>query len=86
MTEFTEVIVYYKDDCHLCEAMLAQLDQLSQQQSSPEFHLSLRNIEDNDHWFREFREYVPVIVVNGEEVCHYFLDQEEFNTALTRKS
>jgi glutaredoxin len=82
MTESKEVIVYHKDDCHLCDAMLEQLHVLEQQQKPRKFHLNLRNIEDNDQWFSQFREYVPVIVVNDEEVCHYFLNQEEFNTAL----
>ena len=84
MRSSQQVIVYHKDDCHLCVALLEQLGALQLQQLPCPFHITLRNIEDNDQWFADFREYVPVVVVNGHEVCHYFLDQEEFKTALIK--
>ena len=77
------VIVYFKDACELCDVMLNQLHELQQQWAiKTPFIIETRDIEDREDWYQRFREYVPVIVVNNDEVCHYFLDQEEFEAAL----
>jgi hypothetical protein len=76
--------VYIKDDCHLCDTMLEQLEdnRLTGRLETP-FYLEIRDIEDHPGWYESYREYVPVVVVNGEEVCHYFFDQQEFESALS---
>ncbi|MGI9316388.1 MAG: glutaredoxin family protein [bacterium] len=82
--EPVEVTVYIKEDCHLCDQMLAQLSEINKDQNgAPRFRLTLRDIEDRADWYEHYREYVPVIVVNNQEVCHYFLDQDEFEQALS---
>ncbi|NKB77278.1 MAG: hypothetical protein GKR96_09590 [Gammaproteobacteria bacterium] len=44
-----------------------------------------RDIEDDSNWYETFREYVPVLVVGGEEVCPYFLDRAELHTAIIKE-
>ena len=44
--------------------------------------IEMCDIEDNSSWFEEFREYVPVLVVNNVEVCHYFFDKDELSKAI----
>lgn len=82
--EPTEVTVYTKDGCHLCDQMLAQLDAIRHDDAgNPRFRVIVLDIEDRQEWYELYREYVPVVVVNDEEVCHYFLDQKEFEQALS---
>ena len=86
--EPTTVLVYVKQDCGLCEDMLAGLSQfVAQYALSPDsvqrpIELELRDIEDREDWYRQYREYVPTIVVNNQEVCHYFLDTSELVEAI----
>ncbi len=44
----------------------------------------MRDIEDHTHWYKRYHEYVPVLVVNNEEICHYFLDNDELMSAITK--
>lgn len=79
-----EIVVYIKEDCHLCEKLLEELyAAIAGRPSGHQHRVILRDIEDSDAWYATYREYVPVIVVNGEEVCHYFFDQQEFEQALS---
>ncbi len=77
------IYFYRKDGCELCDRMAAGLEALrGQVPPGVKFEIVERDIEDQDHWYRRFREYVPVLVVNGEEVCHYFLDEDDLIKAL----
>lgn len=79
-----EIVVYIKENCHLCEKLLLELTgAIAARPPDHQPRVILRDIEDSDDWYETYREYVPVIVVNGEEVCHYFFDQQEFEQALT---
>ncbi len=81
--ENPEVTVFTKDGCHLCDQMLAQLEAMKYDDAGiPRFKLKILDIEDRQEWYELYREYVPVLVVNDQEVCHYFLDQKEFEQAL----
>ena len=42
----------------------------------------MRDIDDQEIWYQRYREYVPVLVVNDTEVCHYFFDKEEFENVI----
>jgi thiol-disulfide isomerase/thioredoxin len=78
------VYFYRKDGCGLCDRMALEL-QAFRQRAAPGVHFDVeeRDIEDSDHWYRRFREYVPVLVVDDEEVCHYFFDEQELIEALS---
>ncbi len=81
--QIQEVIVYIKEDCHLCDTMLEQLEQIRKEGNpATSFRVLIRDIEDRPDWYQSYREYVPVIVINDKEICHYFFDQQEFNNAL----
>jgi len=79
-----EIVVYVKFDCDLCEALL---EELGEALSTAEFELAsapdVRDIEENQAWYRKHRENVPVIAVNGEEVGRYFVDADAFSKALS---
>lgn len=80
-----DVYVYIKSDCHLCDTLMVELELALEKRSDaiPPTVL-IRDIEDRDDWYALYREYVPVVVVNDEEICHYFFDQQEFDQALRK--
>ena len=82
-TEILKVLFYYKEGCHLCDQMQRSLAAfLNRRPLKTQIAIEPRDIESKEAWFAEFREYIPVLVVNGEEVCHYFFDEEAFVEAL----
>ncbi len=79
-----EIVFYYKDDCRLCDDMTAQLNQfISGLDEKTAVFVQMRDVEDDPKWYARFREYVPVLVVGGEEVCHYFFDGAELRSAIS---
>ena len=67
----------------MCEDMLKSLTSfvagLSQGVS---VDIIMRDIDDQETWYQRYREYVPVLVVNNVEVCHYFFDSKELENAI----
>ncbi len=79
------VIFYHKEDCHLCEEMDRQLAQfIAGQSDRVRISVEKRDIEENQTWFDRYREYIPVLVVDNEEVCHYFMDHDALQLALSQ--
>ena len=80
------IFFYFKDGCHLCEAMESALEKfVIDHQDRFRVQICLRDIESDANWYQRFREYVPVLVVNDEEVCHYFMDEQELLGALGQR-
>lgn len=72
-----------RDGCHLCDDLLSALEAFRQERSAGRaFETTIHDIEDRRDWLAHYKDHVPVVVVNGEEVCHYFLDQDELENAL----
>ena len=63
--------LYSRRGCHLCEDMLAQLDDLTEEY---DFALTVRDVDENPRWAEEFGEKVPILFADNIEVCRYFLD------------
>ena len=85
-----EIDFYFKEDCHLCERMESEFNQFLSTMESMESEVCVlvtkHDIEDDPLHMKKYREYVPVLVVDGEEVCHYFFDEEELNMAIYAES
>jgi glutaredoxin len=64
--------VYSKPDCHLCVEALASLRRL---QAELAFAIEERDITTDDRLHRAYLERIPVIALDGEELCDYFLDE-----------
>jgi glutaredoxin len=73
----TVVTVYSRPDCHLCEEALAALRRL---QRELDFELCELDIDADEALQRAYFERIPVVALDGEELCEYFLDE-----ALLRK-
>jgi glutaredoxin len=68
----TEVTVYSKPGCHLCAEAMTVLEEL---RSELGFELCERDITTEESLHRAYFERIPVIALDGEELCDYFLDE-----------
>jgi len=68
-----ELILYYREQCHLCDAMrkaLVAFTRKHQQVSWLEVDID-RDIE----LIRRYDAMVPVLCLGDTEICHYFFDE-----------
>ena len=77
----TEVTLYTKPGCHLCEAVEQTIAVVARRRA---FRLTVRNILDDPADFGRYQHAVPVVVVNGTEVARYRVSTEDFTRALDR--
>ena len=81
-----EIFFYYRDPCDLCEKMRGDLAEfLNGSGAAYDLEVTMRDIDEDPGWLQRFNEYVPVLVVNNEEVCHYFLDSDALLESLSKK-
>lgn len=66
-----EFIVYSRRGCHLCEALLAELETLVRGRAQ----ISVRDVDQHPEWRSAYGERVPVVCFDGEEVCRFHLDR-----------
>jgi glutaredoxin len=69
----TVVTVYSKPDCHLCDDAVALLTRMS---GELDFTLHERDITADEALHRAYFERIPVIAVDDEELCEYFVDEK----------
>jgi hypothetical protein len=67
-----EVSVYSKPDCHLCEEAMVTLRRL---QLELGFALRELDITTEDVLHRAYFERIPVVAIDGEELCDHFVDE-----------
>jgi glutaredoxin len=67
------VLVYSKPGCHLCADAMAELERLRAELG---FELGERDITADDALHRAYFERIPVVVVDGVELCDHFVDEE----------
>ncbi len=66
------VTVYSRPQCHLCEEAVGVLSRL---QGEMGFELQQRDITDDEALHRAYFERVPVVLLDGDELCQYFVDE-----------
>jgi glutaredoxin len=66
------VTVYSKPDCHLCEEAMRVLRALQQEVS---FELREQDITEQETLHRAYFDRIPVVVLDGEELCEYFVHE-----------
>lgn len=71
--------LYYREGCHLCEDMEAQLYELLEVGS---FGLTKVDIDSDDALRSAFNTRVPVLFCGSSEVCEHFLDLQALQNAL----
>lgn len=77
----TQVIVYSKPDCCLCDEVKSKLRRL--QQAHP-FEWREVNILEDRETYEKFKEEIPVVFINGKKTFKYRLDEKKFLKQLAR--
>jgi glutaredoxin len=66
------ITVYSKEGCHLCEDAIAGLQAMRGQL---EFQIEELDITSEDSLHRAYFDRIPVISLEGEEICEHFLQE-----------
>jgi glutaredoxin len=75
----TTVTVYTAPGCHLCQEAIVTLQALRDELG---FELVERDITRDDALHRAYLERIPVVALDGEELCEYFVDAEALRERL----
>lgn len=67
------LIVYGREDCHLCQDMIVALQNLQRQVS---FEFQVVDIDSDPELIALYGEKIPVLMSpsTNQMICHYFLD------------
>lgn len=71
--------VYTAPGCHLCEAAMARLREL---RSELEYELVEHDVTRSEPLHRRYFERIPVVALDGEEICEYVLDEQHLRERL----
>ena len=75
----TEVVLYGKAGCHLCDDARAEIEALRARRA---FDLREVDVSLDPVLHARYGERIPVLVVAGEEVFEYHVDAEELTRLL----
>jgi glutaredoxin len=76
--------IFGKPGCHLCEAVIQAAMRVRERHA---FELVLRNIEADAYEFHaQYRELIPVVLLNGREIARYRISEAELIRALQQAS
>jgi glutaredoxin len=76
----SQVVVYSRPGCHLCEEALAAIVALRGE--GHDFELHEVDIESEDALFKRLLERIPVVEVDGQIVSELVLDEEALRARL----
>lgn len=71
MSAPTEIVLYSRPGCHLCDETHEILDELLAKRAAiglPAPALVERNIEDDEDWHRRYMFVIPVVAIGGREL------------------
>ena len=73
------VVLYKADGCHLCERARAKLLELRDELG---FGLAEIAIDGDAELESRYRELIPVVEIDGERICTYYVQPEPFRRKL----
>ena len=74
------LILYYREQCHLCDAMRKALVAFSRKQHPLEWQEV--DIDRDTELIRRYDARVPVLCDGDFEICHFFFDESALRAAL----
>ena len=77
--EGVEVTLYGREGCHLCEEARLALERV---RDEAPFRLVEIDIDTDDALHRAYFERIPVVLVGGEELFEFFVDEDRLKMAL----
>jgi len=73
--------LYLRSDCSLCDAMRHEMEAFSGELLK---QTEVRDVDAKPEWIARYGALVPVLeTADGEEICHYFLDQEKLRSYIS---
>lgn len=81
MPESVELILYVRKDCHLCADMIFDLNVL---QEKFIFNTKLVDVDSEVSLIEKYGEFVPVLIGENEEICHFYLDIEALDAYFSK--
>jgi thiol-disulfide isomerase/thioredoxin len=73
--------LYVRSDCHLCVEMHRELLKIAERHP---FDVEVVDIDADTALVALYGHKVPVLVGGDEEICHYFLDEQQLVEFLSR--
>lgn len=75
-----ELILYYREQCHLCDAMRKSLVAFSRTRQPLDWQEI--DIDRDTVLIQRYDDRVPVLCDGDTEICHYFFDESALRAAL----
>jgi glutaredoxin len=75
----TEVVVYHAAGCHLCERALEVVEEV---RAERDFDLRVVDIEGNPELEARYREWLPVVEIDGERAFVYYVQATDLRRRL----
>ena len=79
MASIPKVSVYHAGGCHLCERALEQVRAFREEL---EFELDEIAIDGDSELEARYRELIPVVEIDGEQVFTYYVHEDAFRRRL----
>jgi thioredoxin reductase (NADPH) len=73
-----EVIVYSRRGCHLCEQLIDEIEPLLRGRAA----LRVRDVDTEPSWADAYGWDIPVVFIDGAELCRHRLDRAALQSAL----
>ncbi|HEY1261988.1 MAG TPA: glutaredoxin family protein [Terriglobales bacterium] len=71
----SQVVVYSRKGCHLCEIVKETLTKLHRRGG---FNWQEVDVDSDEHLRRQYTDEVPVVFINGRKAFKYRMDEREF--------
>jgi glutaredoxin len=75
------VTIYSRRECHLCDVVYRIARHI--QQDVP-FHLDYVEVDSNPMWVDRFGDHVPVLFIDGREICSGAITEGRLRRAIER--
>ena len=74
----TRLVVYSRQNCHLCDELLDELEPLA----NGRLDLEVRDVDTRDEWREAYGWRVPCVEYGDRLVCEYRLDRTAISAIL----
>ncbi len=69
---------YTKRDCPLCEKARDAVERVLRKLADIPVDVEYRDIESNEEWLEAYRLLIPVVEMDGAQVCLYHVHERRF--------
>lgn len=81
----TTLTVLSRTYCHLCDDLIAALEDF-QRRAGLNYPIDIIDIDQMPELEAKYGDKVPVLLIDGHEICHYFFDEPALKAYLQSNS